>query len=468
MSDLLVVDTVVIGSGYGGLIVAAILAREGQRVLVVDNVARLGGTCRSTFTGEVFTPFGSAGSRDTSDMFVLMSRKHRFGKAAAERAGVTLPWVGPIEPVMRVHVLATGEVGPLGGGLANYATRVYGLDPELVDDLKVWWREILTLEPTEYLDVALSTWLEQIPSPELRDAFTRLAHVFDTLALDVISTGRFAQSMQTPIEHYYFNDPDAPGMAAVPAAYERAIVEHGGEVALGREIYEILTDDHGAVTGVALQDDLSEVTTVECDAAVYAQLPHRLRHVLGRREPVGTFTRDAEILQQYVYDVGLLECVLTRLPTRRSDGEVEDYPGWCRILRGLNRDYGGGWWFPSTLCPALAPTGKAVLEIGHSSGVDGVRPFLDLAEARSRVESVFDYLREFYVDIDDLVEHRSFFIHRPPNLDSWRFANAPRLPIVVPGFDGLFHVSSAANVTGVVQDIDANAAMQVADLILAR
>jgi hypothetical protein len=147
---------------------------------------------------------------------------------------------------------------------------------------------------------------------------------------------------------------------------------------------------------------------------------------------------------------------------------MEDYPGWCRILRGAERDYGGGWWFPSLSSPGLAPPGKAVLEIGHSSGYRELRTYRDTGEAQATLDRVRSYLSEYYADLDEVTESRQFFLHRPPNLDSWKFAIAPRLPIVVPGVKGLYHVSAAADVEGVVQDIDANAAMQVADLILAK
>ena len=151
------------------------------------------------------------------------------------------------------------------------------------------------------------------------------------------------------------------------------------------------------------------------------------------------------------------------MPTRRSDGQIDDYPSWNRILKESTRLYGGGWWFPSLTSRALAP-GREVLEVGHMS--PGLRPYSTVAEARGAVATVWEYLREFYLDLDDLVETKGFFIHRAPNNDEWRFAIAPRLPIVVPGVSGLFHVSAAADVTGVCHDIDANAAMQVVDLIL--
>jgi len=459
------VDVVVIGSGYGGLITAALLGRAGKRVLVVDRVPEIGGTCRSVLAGDVYTPFGHAGSGDTSDIFMFQSRNDRFGMRAAERAGAKVAWVGPIEPVMRVHVLATGDVCGLGGGFREYAQRVFGVPAELVDDLRVWWGKLLSLDPHDWFDVPLSQWMGDLPTVALRDAFAAVANCFDTLPVEQISTGWFAKGMQTPIELYYADDPDAPGMSGFAEAYGRVIRECGGELALGTEVLELTLDEWGAVTGVVLQDDLSRITTVRSRTVVFARLPDQLIPLLGR-DRLGAFADDATALRRFDNDVALDVRVLSRLPVRRDDGQPEDFRGWSRILRGADREYGGGWWFPSMTSPGLAPDGKVVMEIGHSSGRRELRPFRDAAEARGVLDTVIDHLRAFYVDLDEVTETSVMVVRQPPSLDSWKFGMAPRLPLRVPGVDGVFHVSAAADVDGVVQDIDANAAMQVADLIL--
>jgi phytoene dehydrogenase-like protein len=457
------VDVVVIGSGYGGLITAALLGRAGMRVFVVDRIPEIGGTCRSVRAGDVYTPYGYPGAGDTCDMFMLLSRKDRFGMQAAERAGADVPWVGPIQPVMRVHVLATGDVCGLGGGFRAYAQRVFGVPADLVDDFRRWWGELLELDTRAWLDVPLAEWLAELPTAELRDAFAGVAHCFDTLPPEQISTGWFAKGMQTPIELYYADDPLAPGMSGFAEAYGRVIRSCRGEFALSTEVVELRLD-HGRVRGVVLQDAVSRVTSVDTDRVVFARLPDQLADLVGH-DRLGSFAGAAAGLRRYDSDIGIEVRLLSRLPVRRHDGEPEDYRGWCRILRGYEREYGGGWWFPSMVSSGLAPSGKAVLEIGHSSGRNGLRPFHDAAEARASLDSVLAHLRDFYVDLDEVTESAAFFVHRPPNLDSWKFAMAPRLPLRVPGVEGLYHVSAAADVDGVVQDIDANAAMQVADLI---
>jgi hypothetical protein len=235
--------------------------------------------------------------------------------------------------------------------------------------------------------------------------------------------------------------------------------------ALSTEVLELRVDERGRVTGVVLQDELSRVTTVDTDVVVFARLPDQLTPLVGR-DRLGSFADDADALRRFDNDIALDVRLLSRLPVRRHDGQPEDFAGWSRVLRGVERDYGGGWWFPSMTSPGLAPDGKAILEIGHSSGRRELRPFHDAAEARAVLDSVLDYLRAFYVDLDEITESSVMVIRQPPSLDSWKFGMAPRLPLRVPGVEGLFHVSAAAAVDGVVQDIDANAAMQVADVIL--
>jgi phytoene dehydrogenase-like protein len=305
-----------------------------------------------------------------------------------------------------------------------------------------------------------------MPTPALRRAFGGVANCFDTLSPAKISTGRFAKGMQTPIELYYANDPDAPGMSGFAEAYARVIRDCGGQFALRTEVVELALDEHGRVSSLVLQDDISRLTTVDTTNAVFARLPDQLTQLVGP-ERLGSFADDAAALRQYDNDIALDVRLLSRPPLRRHDGQPEEFIGWSRILRGEQREYGGGWWFPSMTSPALAPKGKVLMEIGHASGRHELRPFHDAAEGRAVLDSVIEYLAEFYVDLDELTETSVMAIRHPPNLDSWKFGIAPRLPLRVPGVKGLYHVSAAADVDGVVQDIDANAAMQVADLILA-
>jgi hypothetical protein len=458
-------DVAVVGAGYGGLITAAILCRAGCRVLVIDEAPQPGGTCSSVWADDMFTPFGHAASRDTSDLFMFMSRNHRFGAQAAERARAELALVGPFEPVMRVHVRDTGDVTALGGSFSEYAVKVFGIPEHRLGEFRTAWGELLGIETDQALDVPLSSWMSEHPaSEEVRNGFVNLANVFSALPPEEISVGRFARSIATPIEIYYPNDPAAPGMSGVTEPYARVVRACGGQFAMGQRVIEIHSDGR-RVTGLTMQDGASRIRAVQASTVVFAQLPDGLEGLVDPTWLGDEFVTGARRLREHDCDIALEVSVLTGMPTRRGDGQIDDYPSWNRILKESTRVYGGGWWFPSLTSRALAP-GREVLEVGHMS--PGLRPYSTVAEARGAVATVWEYLREFYLDLDDLVETKGFFIHRAPNNDEWRFAIAPRLPIVVPGVSGLFHVSAAADVTGVCHDIDANAAMQVVDLILQR
>jgi len=456
-------DVAVVGAGYGGLIVAAILSRAGRRVLVIDEPPQPGGSCSSAWADDMYTPFGYATSRDTSDLFFFMSRNHRFGALAAERAQADISLEGPFNPVMRVHVRDTGDVTALGGSFSEYATKVLGIPEHLLGEFRVAWRDLVSIDSDSALEVPLSSWMtEHLPTAELRDGFVNLANIFSSLPPEQISAGRFAQSLATPIEIYYPNDPTAPGMSGITEPYVRVVRACGGQFAMGQKVVEINFDGR-RVTGLTMQDGVSRIRTVHASSVVFAQLPDGLERIVDRTWLGDAFVSGARQLRGYDCDIAMEINVLARMPTRRHDGQIDDYPSWNRILKDTKRLYGGGWWFPSLTSRAMAPN-KELLEIGYMS--PRLRPYSDVAEARSAVATVWETLREFYVDLDDVVETSGFFIHRAPNNDEWRFAIAPRLPIVVPGVTGLFHVSAAADVRGVVHDIDANAAMLVADQIL--
>jgi phytoene dehydrogenase-like protein len=457
-------DVAVVGAGYGGLVAAAILCRAGRRVIVVDEPPEPGGSCSSVWADDMYTPFGYATSSDTSDLFFFMARHNRFGALAADKAHVALALEGPFDPVMRVHVRDTGDVTALGGPFTEYATKVLGIPEHLLVEFRSAWRDLVSIDSDKALDVPLSAWMAEHLPPELRDGFVNLANIFSALPPDEISAGRFARSLATPIEIYYPNDPTAPGISGITEPYAEVVRASGGRFAMGQKVIEIHFDGR-QVTGLTMQDGVSRIRTVQADAVVFARLPDGLEHVVDHTWLGDAFVDGARRLRANDCDIAVEVNVLTRMPTRRSDGQLDDYPSWNRILKESKRLYGGGWWFPSLTSRSLAP-GKEVLEIGHMS--PGLRPYSSVADARSTIASVWDYLREFYADLDDVVENKGFFIHRAPNCDEWRFAIAPRLPIVVPGVTGLFHVSAAADVSGVVHDIDANAAMQVVDQILSK
>src|ERR1700709_2309608 len=81
-------DVIVIGAGLGGLTGAAILAREGRKVLVIERSNSVGGAASSYKSGELFVE-GSL--HETSDPHDPRDPKHE----ALTRAGVidAVKWI---------------------------------------------------------------------------------------------------------------------------------------------------------------------------------------------------------------------------------------------------------------------------------------------------------------------------------------------------------------------------------------
>ena len=73
-------DAVVIGSGVGGLSAAALLARYGQRVLVLESHEHVGGCAhafeKSGYTFDSGSPLNKHGRPDTFSMCVCTSSRH--------------------------------------------------------------------------------------------------------------------------------------------------------------------------------------------------------------------------------------------------------------------------------------------------------------------------------------------------------------------------------------------------------
>ena len=69
------------------------------------------------------------------------------------------------------------------------------------------------------------------------------------------------------------------------------------------------------------------------------------------------------------------------------------------------------------------------------------------------------------LDLDEIIEWTSHqWLKVWPTASCWR--STPRSPLHIPGLNGLYFVGSTVEVDGLYQDIEANSALQSAELIL--
>ena len=106
-SQPLACDVAIAGAGLAGLVTAAILAKHGRHVVVVDRTARVGGRTGGTPHRGYWLDGGQRDGTDIGDLQVGW----RYGRLAAQEADVDVP-LEIVEPTIRVHHL------PEGGGPA--------------------------------------------------------------------------------------------------------------------------------------------------------------------------------------------------------------------------------------------------------------------------------------------------------------------------------------------------------------
>lgn len=421
-------DAVVLGAGIGGLITANLLARQGLRVLAVEQHYMVGGYC-STFRRAGYT-FDAA-----THFYPLLGNPDTLTGRVLAEIGVTTGWV-KMDPVDTFH-FPDGSRFAVPADLNTYLEKVKAEFPEeaaALDSFFAAVRECYLLgllhyfrgRPVDqlerlrpYLDLtvrqALDRWFRD---PKLKLLLTadcphwgsppgRTSFVFDSMLR---------------LSYFLGNYYPKGGSQAFADDLARCFEEQGGHLMISTAAHRILVED-GRAVGVEIE------TTRGSFPHVGQRLQVRAGVVVSNADLLLTFENliGPEHLEPGTLE-GLRRLRLT-FPCWLTHIGLQDVPD--QVLEEAQGYYWDGWdmdrvgrdalrfkvFVPTLYEPEMAPPGRQILIVQKVMEID-YDAIADWAEHKRQVESfVFTHLERVIPGITERIVVSSSASART----SWRF-----------------------------------------------
>jgi phytoene dehydrogenase-like protein len=414
-------DVIVIGAGVGGLICANLLAKDGLRVLLVEQHYMVGGYC-STFRRAGYT-FDAA-----THFYPLLGNPLTITGSVLEKLGSRTRWV-KMDPVDIFH-FPDGSRFSVSADFDEYMDELKATFPherQAIDKFFHLVREAYLYGLLYYFRGRGADRLEPLKPLSVRDALNRFftdPKLKLVLAADCAHWGSppsrtsFVFDSMLRLSYFLGNYYPEGGSQVFADDLARSIEEMGGDILMHSMVERILVED-GRATGVEIQTGFKSsrhAVTVRAEHVVSnADLVLTFEKLLGR-EIVG----DAAITA--VKEMRpTTPCFLTHIGLRGVDPEVlERAAGYhWRTWDSDRVVFGDAFkiFVPTMYEPRMAPPGgqivilQRIMEIdydhvddwlGHKCGVQ-----TDLLE---RFEAVLPGIREHIVTVQSASA-----------LTSWRF-----------------------------------------------
>ncbi len=465
-------DAVIVGSALAGLVAAALLARRGKRVVVLEHADTVGGRGGSVRTADGYwIDFGHRDGHDVGDC----QFPWQHGVEVAREAGVRVT-LRRVAHALRVHRIPDDTVIDAGDWSGErflaIARDLFECPPDGVAELGATLERLGGASPAEVeaaIPRTLGDWsAAHVAHPGVRRALLLLATVIFHPRPEEASVGRLMEFLQRARTGPFLADDDeVGGMQGVVEPFARAVRANGGEIALGWKPVDILVED-GAVRGAVAVDRANLVREVRAPVVVSTYpLWENLDLVVGGVLPA-ELVASARALVAHRADLVGWVAGLTRLPLVCATSRPEDHAGWNRILRGPERRYHGGWHIPSLSSRRSAPEGHHLLHLVIARFLgDGTAAVESWPAARARVDEAVAYLRRYYADLDECLAWSAHQHVAAPQSMSWAWAPVRRHGLEVPGIRGLLLAGSTIESPAAVVDIGAWAGRAAAHAALA-
>jgi len=412
--------TAIVGGGICGLQLGAMLASDGDEVVVLEKLDHVGGRA---FLWE-------------KDGFVVDNGIHliRFGpKSATARVfshiGKKIDFVGMGKsfvafPDGKIVDFPTSPVGFLTTGLMGVGERLKALG--LMISLR-------SKDPEELLDKSVAEWMEESGiKGGLRD-YLHLVSASMQVCPDIerSSAGEMLLNMKAVVEKGKSAMYPTKGWRYIYDTLE-SVIKSGGEIKTGSPVKSVIVE-----SGKAVGVELASGDRLEADRVVINIPVQKMLDVLDKSLVPAEFSSLCENLKP---TAGVSVDYLLKKKVSQTTGL---WYLWEPMSFGL---------FTSNLCPETAPSGKQLLTWFAPADLEVMK---DEAAASALEEKLEAGIKKVFPEIEDAIEHRRVMKLRmvdgvEVNVDQHR---KKRPGFTVPGVKGLFLVGDSLKGAGAGGDV---------------
>ncbi len=456
----------VVGGGLGGLLAAAIVARQGRDVVLLERAAAVGGRLRSFDVEGGYIVDAGAYLWPDAHFSEALRRAGADDFRTSEIAG---------DRVLRLYVEGQGGRRqafpfplrtPSAKMLASAAVAL-DADEETYAGLCELWQRLAALTDAEVERLRLVPLRQGLgalsPSPTVAEAFRRNVMLYGSYDPDAASMAECIELCRRPAGR----NPATPvvagnnrvgGVRALVAALAGALSDAGVRVEIDARV-ERIEVDAGRACAVHYRrgDEMTRLAaeSIVCDVPIdraidlfdRSLLPDELVDSAGKWSAVG-----GVIAAAYAF---------RGMPHLNDGGAQDDFPGWTRLLTGPDREFGGGMLWTTMHSPHNAPPGHHLLQAMRLS------PRSDVDDP-SRVAAVHDSFERMLAEIYSDAAERMLWSRRWTTADGTEYmvATARRPPVRSAFAAGLYFVGETTDVQAVQMDAAALSALHCAEMIL--
>ncbi len=340
-------DAIVIGSGVGGCGVAALLARDfGKKVLVLEKAPHIGGRVASytgkgdkvTIDGLELDALGFKKSLSDSRCWVshcepdleTMFKKGLLDGYTFENGGHGLFWGNKSRCRLLLDHLEKPVDMPVNKGL-GFVDAEKNFDAYQVKPPYRWQSEegygatlsalkqmgSLSMEDcAAVMNIDVQTWLEEKGFTENEEAYTYLKVVMACQnamaepkmapAGDFLGYMAMARDIRMNLHTGSVATMHEPGCMAIPLAMEQALKQGGGEILRSTPVEEVIIED-GKARGVVIRNREGQYETLEAPLVICNIPPKHIFNVLHPRYFPAEWV---ELLQNKFWSPGLLSAFI--------------------------------------------------------------------------------------------------------------------------------------------------------------